>query len=1028
MIGLWYELQGQNLSFWLAQLSGPGVDTPEEAALIFSGPQFFIALISGLVLAFGFQLLLTNLSVAAGISYVGHHSSDGSSSSSGSTRKKISTAFGVWTLVTVSLAIFFACLLAVKLSLYNSVLLGAITGLVIWGTYFCLLFWVSSTTVGSLIGSVVKTATSSFQSLVGAATAAVGARSAGNQIVETAEATAAAVRKEITAAWDGTDLGDSLRDYLMTLRSPSLDTSDLEAEFERLIQESDIASMADRDTLSQLNRDTFEKLVSSRTDLSQQEVRRIADRLYTSWRRTLGQSAGQNSVAELVDYLKSASPRALVSEELGDRLDEFLAEYRKQRQSQQSSPLSSGISNGINTLMGIVMGRADLSDLDVEKITRRLKQVQRQVGDQVNVLSEQFGEDVPYSAIRADVETYLLNAYPWQLQPHRLQQEFWDVIYDPFADPGLMRQELLQINRGHFAETLSTRGLLTQTEIARVADLLEETRRRALAEVSERYRIEAAKDLQVKIYTFLQETPRDELLSDMGGEAFRSLLEDPYANSEDLQERFTPFGYEAFLQSLRNRQDIGEEDAQRIASRLEGIMNNVRADAEGLQSAARARVDNQWQSLQHYLQSTGKSELNPEGIKADVRTLLNEPDAGIHRVRQRLAQFDRDTLVQLLSQRHDLSEAEVQRVIDQVETAWYKSIHAPAALTAQAKARYDQATSAIEQYLLETGKPELNPKGIRRDLELLMNNPKMGMKAMQHRLSEVDRDTLVQLLSQREDLTEDEVNQIIDDVQASIRDLLRMPQRLARRTQEQVMSFEGALEDYLRNTDKEALNPEGIKRDLQLLLNDPRLGADRLQTRLGKVDRDTVVALLAQRQDMTREEAEATVDRVLEVRNQIVAQIRNVQEQVKGVIRGILARIRTYLNSLGRPELNYYGIKHDLQTLMDDPQAGLEALRMRLNQVDRGTLIAIMSSHDAISEADANRIVGQVEEVRDSALHKAQQLEQAVEHRMAELKHQAEKQVEDTRKTAEAAAWWIFGTAFISAVCAAIGGSLAVVG
>ena len=290
--------------------------------------------------------------------------------------------------------------------------------------------------------------------------------------------------------------------------------------------------------------------MSSRTDLSQQEVRRIADRLYTSWRRTLGQSAGQNSVAELVDYLKSASPRALVSEELGDRLDEFLAEYRKQRQGQQSSPLSSGISNGINTLMGIVMGRADLSDLDVEKITRRLKQVQRQVGNQVNVLSEQFGEDVPYSAIRADVETYLLNAYPWQLQPHRLQQEFWDVIYDPFADPGLMRQELLQINRGHFAETLSTRGLLTQTEIARVADLLEETRRRALAEVSERYRIEAAKDLQVKIYTFLQETPRDELLSDMGGEAFRSLLEDPYANSEDLQERFTPFGYESFPPEL----------------------------------------------------------------------------------------------------------------------------------------------------------------------------------------------------------------------------------------------------------------------------------------------------------------------------------------------------------------------------------------------------------------------------------------------------------------------------------------------
>lgn len=1016
-------LQVHSPGFWLAQLGGPGLNTPEEAALIFSGPQFFIALISGLVLAFGFQLLLTNLSIAAGISYVGHSSS--SSSGKGSGGKKIGTAFGVWTMVTVSLALFFACLLAVKLSLYNSALLGAITGLVIWGTYFCLLFWVSSTTVGSLIGSVVKTATSSFQSLVGAATAAVGARAAGNQIVETAEATAAAVRKELTAAWDGEDVGNTLRDYLMTLRSPALDTGDLEAEFERLIQESDIAAIADRDTLGQLNRDTFKKLVSSRTDLSRQEVDRIADRLYASWRKTLGRSSSNDSMAELVDYLKSANPRALVSEELGDRLDEFLAEYRQQRLDQQGNSL---LSSGFNTLMGIAMGRADLSDLDAEKIVRRLKQVQQQLSGQIDVISSQFSDDDRFSVTQADVEAYLLNAYPWQLQPHRMQQEFWDVIYDPFAAPGLMRQDLMQLNRAYFAEVLSTRGLLTQTEITRVSGQLDDVRRRALAEVSERYRIETAKDLQVRIYTFLQQTPREELLSDMGAKAFRSLLEDPYANSEDLQERFTPFGYEAFLQSLRTRGDLADDEAQRIAGRLDGVMNNVRADAEGLQSSTKARIDNQWQALQHYLQNTGKTELNPEGIKADIKALLNEPDAGVHQMRQRLAQFDRDTLVQLLSQRHDLSEAEVQRTIDQVESSWHRTIHAPAALTAQAKAKYAEATSAIEQYLLQTGKPELNPKGIRRDLDLLMHDPKLGLKAMQQRLSEVDRDTLVQLLSQRDDLTEAEVNQIIDDTLATIRDLLHMPQRLARRTQEQVMSFEAALEDYLRNTEKEALNPEGIKRDLQLLLNDPRLGADRLQTRLANIDRDTVIALLAQRQDMTREEAAAAVDRVLEVREQIVSQLHRLQERVKTVIRSILARVRTYLNSLGRPELNYYGIKRDLQTMMDDPQAGFEALRLRLGQVDRDTVVALVSSHDAISEADANRLVDQVEEVRNGALRKAEQLEHAVESRLNEMKHQAQQQVEDTRKTAEAAAWWIFGTATVSAVCAAAAGGLAAIG
>ncbi|MBE9099818.1 MFS transporter [filamentous cyanobacterium LEGE 07170] len=1020
-----YGLRASNVSTLLAQLSDPGIDTPEETAMLFSGPQFFIALISGLVLTFGFHLLLTNLSLAAGISYLGHSSSSSSdsSSSSGNGVKKIGVAFGIWTLVTVSLALFFACWLAVKLSLYDSALLGAITGLVIWGTYFCLLFWVSSTTVGSLIGSVVKTATSSFQSLVGAATSAVGARAAGNQMVETAEATAAAVRKELLSAWNGDNVGDTLRDYLMSLRSPSIDVEGLEGEFERLIHESNIVSTADRETLSQLNRDTFEKLVSSRTDLSRQETKRIADRLYKSWRKAMGSGSSNNAVAELVDYLKTAHPEELLSESLNDRLDEFLAEFRQQRRSQQSGPLS----QGINSLMGIVVGRTDLSDLDVEKVTQRLKEVQSQLGSQVETVASQVRGGDRYSTTRADVEAYLMNAYPWQMRPERLGQEFRDVIYDPFADPGLMRQELMHLNRSYFVEVLASRGLLTQQEISRVVDLLEEVRRRALGEVTERYRIETAKDLQVRLYTFLRQTPKEELLSSMGTDAFRALVEDPYADSDDLRERFSPFGYEAFMQTLRSRDDLNETEAQQIASRLEGVMNNVRADADGLQSAAKARIDNQWQALQHHLSSTGRPELDPETLKADIRMLLHEPDAGVHRLRQRLAQFDRGTLVQLLSQRHDLSEAEVQRTIDQVESIWHQTVNAPSSLTAQAKAKYDEATSAIERYLLETGKPELNPKGIQRDLELLLSNPKMGITAMRHRLSEVDRDTLVQLLSQRDDLTEAEANQIIDDILTQIRELLHLPQRLARRAQAQVMSFESALEDYLRNTDKEALNPDGIKRDLQLLLNDPRLGAERLQTRLSMVDRDAVVALLAQRQDMTREEAEDVVDRILGVRDQIVNQIRNVQEQVKLAIRSILTRIRNYLNSLDRPELNYYGIKQDLQKLMDDPQTGFEALRMRLSQVDRGTLVALMSSHDAISETDANRLVGHVEEARDTALRKAEQLERAVENRLAELKHQMHQQVEDTRKTAEAAAWWIFGTATISAVCAAVAGGLAVI-
>lgn len=1033
MIEHWIDMSTfQSGSVLLAQLSTPGVNTPEEAALVFSGPQFFIALLSGLILTFGFQLLLTNLSVAAGISYVGHSSSSSSSSnddSGGIGPRKIGIAFGLWTLITVSLALFFACLLAVKLSLYDSALLGAITGLVIWGTYFCLLFWVSSTTVGSLIGSVVRTATSSFQTLVGTATAAMGAKVASNQTIQTAEAAAAAIRQELSAAWNGDNLQESLVDYLNELRSPELDVEQLESEFERLLQTSDVVSASDRTALRQIDRQAFVELLQNRTDLSRKEVNRVANRLYQRWQNTLSPSGG---VESLVDYLRSAKPDQLMTEQLGERLDKFLEEYRNQNRGQSKSAISQGISQAINTVTGVLMGRIDLSDADMGKLRKQLQTAQSQVSSQANALAAQVtsDDDESESTIKADVENYLLTSYPWQLSPRRLEAEFAQVLYDREADGRLLAQALQRLNLSFFTRVLKSSGLLTQAEIHDTALRLETTRQQVLTEVTEQYRVEAKKSLISKVDTFLRYTPRNELLSDtgMGADAFRALLEDDSVDAAELEERFTQFGYEYFFSHLQHRSDLNDSDAKAIASRLEQIMNKVLADTKGLQSSIEVRVNQQWDELQNYLRSTGKSELDPEGIKADISKLFDNPDVGSQRLQRRLSRFDRDTLVQLLSQRQEFSEAEVQQVVEDVESAWYEALETPATLTAQAKASYEQANRAIANYLRNTGKPELNPTGIKRDLELLVNEPKVGMDAIRSRLASMDRDTLVQLLNQRDDLSESEINQVIDDLQENIQSVLRLPRRLARRSQQQAMSFKDALEDYLRSTDKAALNPDGIKRDLQLLLNDPKLGSERLQERLAQVDRDTVVTLVSQRDDIAREDVEATVDQVLSVRDQMMAQVKQVQAQLQTVLNRILDQVRQYLDSLDRPELNYYGIKRDVSKLFDDPQAGFDALQQRLSQFDRDTLVALMSSHKSVSEADANRVIAQVEDARDSALRKAERMEQQVQSRISELKHQAQKQVDDTRKTAEAASWWLFGTAMVSAITAAIAGTIAVGG
>jgi hypothetical protein len=1030
MVGLYKPL------LWVAQIPvEPSNVTPAQASVLTSGPRFFVALISGVILAFAFQLVLTNLSLAAGISYLGHssdsNSDDGEVGSLGGSIRKIGTAVGIWTLVTVTIALLIASFLAVKLSLV--ILdpgLGAILGLVIWGAYFLLLVWVSSTTVGSLIGSVVNTATSGFQAIMGTATAALGAKAVNNQVIATAEAAAAAVRRELGSAIDPVSIRENIEDYLDKLRPPELDVSRIRSDFENLLNDPQLKAIAGTPDIRNIDRQKFIELVSSRTDLSKKDVNRIADTLYKVWQQVVSQQPPtEDRMGELMDYLKSLAPGQTKTDELNAKLERLLAETRGAKEADQKTatgPIQSTLQQGLSALTGIVLGRTDLSDLDVEKILGSLTTAKDKVTKQADKLGLPTPSQ-PYSPIRADVENYLYNTYAWQLSPEKIAQEFHDVIYDPAADPGIVRRELERLSRNDFAKILQQRGLLTQRQIQRIADQLETVRKDVIVTVRAVEEREIVQDLQRAVESYLLVTPKADLTAEGIEQNFKPLLQDSEADYETLTLRLAHLERQEIREILLQRNDVQLYEVDSILDELQKQRDRVLIESKGLAEQAQYQAETLWLNVESYLRNTGKSELNPDAIRADFKRLLEDPQAGISSIRARLSRFDRDTLVQLLSQREDLSEDQVNQIVNTAEESWHNIRHTPQAVVDKAKEQYDSVSTTIADYLRNTGKQELNPEGIQRDLTRLFENPKEGAVALRRRLSQVDRDTLVKLLSQRQDLSEQQVNEIIDSTQTSIRNFVRAPRRLATRTQQRAETFKAYLEEYLRQTGKEELNPEGIKRDLQLLLHDPRVGVETFSDRLSHFDRDTIIALLKIREDISDEEAARIADNIVSVRDQFVEQVRNIQRGIQDAIDGVFARIRNYLNSLDRPELNYDSIKRDVRTFFDDPQAGFDALRDRLSSFDRDTLVAIMSSREDISEEDANRIIDQIERARNTVLQRAERIQHEAQRRLEQVKHQAQRQAEETRKAAATAAWWLFATAIVSAIFAALGGAIAVI-
>ncbi|WP_373541948.1 MFS transporter [Chamaesiphon sp.] len=906
-----------------------------------TSPNLFISLLSGIVMAFAFQLLLTNLGVAI-LSSPGtpdvDYDDDSDDEGLMSTMRGIETKIGIAALVTVTIALFAACYLAVRFSLLNDAFDGAIIGVVIWATYFTVVVWLGSSAVGSLIGSIVSTATSGLQGIMGTATTALGANAAKNQVVSTAEEVTAAVRRELTSGFDPSSIQKTLQSSLGNLQLPGVDVDKIGSQFEQLLKESDLKDIADSDLLKNIDRQSFVDLISNRTDFSKQDINNIADRLESTWKQLSNKGGNSDVATQLTDLLKSATPEDLNTDELAGKLQQ-LVKGSNLSDGNGGSFTNRALQLGLSSLLGRVLQNANISDLDVEKVSGQINKLKASVLGGQSEQHAQSSADTntkPFSVIRADLENYLLFAPPWELSQTAVKQQFKDVVYDPQADPATIRQELEQIDRNYFVEKLSLRDDLQPTSIENLSNYLE--------------------------------AARTEVLNTNTAESA--------SPAPDLQQQ---------AQDLRTK-------------------------------------------VETYLRETNKEELNPDGIQRDLKALFEDPKAGIGALKDRLGQFDRETLVQLLSQRQDLDEAQVNQVLDQVESVRTKILETPKQVTEQAKAQYEKTTAALTEYLRNTNLEELDPDGIQRDLKTLLDDPKAGAGALRDRLSQVDRETLVALLTQQGNLTEEQVNQAVDRVQSAIGSIVKAPRRLASRAQKQAVDFEANLENYLRNTNKEELNPDGIKRDLQLLLQDPGAGFGSLGDRVSQFDRGTLVSLLSQREDISEEEANRIADQVESTYKSIADQIKKVQETFQSTVDSLFGKVRDYLNALDRPELNYEGLQADFSKVFDDPQAGFEALGERLGQFDRQTLVAVLSSREDISEADANRIIDKIEETRDGVLSQAQRVQQEVKKRYKAVKKQAKQQAIETQKIAAGAAWWLFSTALTSLVASAAAGTIAVNG
>ncbi|NNF18145.1 MAG: hypothetical protein HKN61_00075 [Flavobacteriaceae bacterium] len=221
-------------------------------------PSFFMVILAGVILALAFQFVLTIISVAVGVTSIGdlkksfvaaqvqqehpehnlHLDQDSNDDDSDSSLGvKITAGFGIWSLITTALSLFFASWLAFNLNIVESTGTNVTIALVIWSLFFLILFYLEAKMARTLVGSLITAATSGLKASAGAV-GSLFSTSKEKGVERVIDNTIDRVRAEVDAGVDTEKISHVLDDFLNRVDQKIPDLSNLKSDLEDIAKKS----------------------------------------------------------------------------------------------------------------------------------------------------------------------------------------------------------------------------------------------------------------------------------------------------------------------------------------------------------------------------------------------------------------------------------------------------------------------------------------------------------------------------------------------------------------------------------------------------------------------------------------------------------------------------------------------------------------------------------------------------------------------------------------------------------------------
>ncbi len=471
---------------------------------------FFVAVIAGILLAFAFQFLLTNLAVAAGITAVGDirpDDDDNSSSSSGTsvTAMKISNGLGIFVMLTMTISVFFATLIAVKLSLISSNIVGFSLGLVIWSGYLLLGLYLDSKLVSSAAGmlfSAVKGTLTTGAETLGSTFSS----SPKSQMKSVATEAVKAIHDEIRQEYDLSEFQQKMDEYVNKLQPQKIDMNNLHHHFADLLNDLEIKEKYTPDDL-EAYRHLFVELADKQSGFTENEKRKMKNSFQEAIEVFKKEGSRMDKAAAAFDKISPGD------ESQGREYRQKIEQYLQQtgREEIQPETLKNDLNRILNnpkaapeviqarasmidrsTLKAVLSSRQGIDEQKAEEYLNKAEELLNQIKSKASALKGQSEVKVAENRERISdrmnqmkeqrsrAEQAISQWFNRMNQPElnydRLKYDVQQMMDDPKATPEILKSRLNKMDRDSLIALMSNNKRISREQAERAVSKVEEAR------------------------------------------------------------------------------------------------------------------------------------------------------------------------------------------------------------------------------------------------------------------------------------------------------------------------------------------------------------------------------------------------------------------------------------------------------------------------------------------------------------------------------------------------------------------------